>query len=253
MPKDPSYEQLAAEVKELRRKNEQLIHSEKMALLGKMLATVSHELRSPLTILGLALEDVEKGQTAENSLRMMRTAVSRMKDILSELGKMSYKSDEKRTLLNLHEILEGLQRAAATLYRKRQYTLKFNFNAENPHFYGNLTKIEQIFFNFFSNSIDAFERSGLGSNMIITTESKEGWITVSFADDGPGVEEKNLPRLFEPYFTTKKEGEGTGLGLCVVQDIVRQNGGEVKVHLRKTGGLEFVFTLPNDLRLMLRK
>ena len=108
---------------------------------------------------------------------------------------------------------------------------------------GDSAQLTQVFMNLILNAEEALRESN-GGNIVITTQIEGEWVKVSVADDGTGIPEENLERVFYPFFTTKRVGEGTGLGLSVCYGIVTSHGGLIHAENNEMGGATFTVALP---------
>jgi two-component system NtrC family sensor kinase len=111
-----------------------------------------------------------------------------------------------------------------------------------PPFWASATELQQVFLNLLNNSVDAMTSSG--GIIRISTQTSDGQIILTIADNGIGIAEANLARIFDPFYTTKPVGQGTGLGLSICYGIIKKLGGDIQVQSAKGRGTTFTITLP---------
>jgi PAS domain S-box-containing protein len=230
----------------LRRAQEQLLQSEKMAAVGQLISGVAHELNNPLTaILGysqlLQSEDSVDPRGADYLDKLYKQA-QRTHHIVQNLLSFARQHKPQRAPVQLNQILEE------TL-ALREYDLKLNnivvhrqFDPNMPVTPGDFHQLEQVFLNILNNAVDAIrEKEGPGE-LWIQTEAAGDRLKVQITDNGPGV--ANAHRIFDPFYTTKPVGRGTGLGLSICYGIVKEHGGEIQVANSPPRGATFTITLP---------
>ena len=230
----------------LRRAQEQLLQSEKMAAVGQLISGVAHELNNPLTaILGysqlLKSEEFVQPRGAEYLEKLYKQA-QRTHHIVQNLLSFARQHKPERSPVQLNQILED------TLVL-REFDMKLNnivihreFDPNLPMTGGDFHQLEQVFLNILNNAVDAIqEKSGTGE-IWIRTDVAGDKLRVEFTDSGPGV--SNPHRIFDPFYTTKPVGKGTGLGLSICYGILKEHGGEIQVRNSPPRGATFSITLP---------
>lgn len=145
--------------------------------------------------------------------------------------------------LNLHSVIKKV--LAMRQYEERVRNIAVSTNLLDGSLYvsGNSSQLMQVFMNLLLNA-EATLKVHNGGNIVITTEIDGGWAKVSIADDGAGIPEENLNYVFYPFFTTKKVGEGTGLGLSVCYGIITAHNGLIRAENNELGGATFTVELP---------
>lgn len=224
----------------------QLAYNEKMAELGKISAGVVHELNSPLSVIISAAQMIMREEGVPESVQEMISRISQEAQRLSLLtkGLLNFSSHDETVSdvdlnLTVDFILNFLNFEAA---RRGVVVLKqLDHTLPTVRLDGNLLK--QILLNIIMNALQAMEHEG-GKLLVETAATDSGSIRVSITDTGPGIPPETLDRIFDRYFTTKKPGEGTGLGLFVTKNLVETMGGDISVMSRNGGGTTFTVTLP---------
>ena len=227
-----------------KRLQEELIQSEKLAGIGTLASGIAHEINNPLGgIIGTAeimLEEVPTGSTlheyASDIIRYSRTAA----EVIRELTSYSRLEKHDRALLNVSEVLDSsLKLAMRGLSFERITVAKAYDNP--PTIEANPNELQQVFLNLIMNAVQAMEGKGA-----LTLECRQkGWnLLVAVKDTGPGIEEENIDKVFNPFFTTKDPGKGTGLGLSISHQIIHRMGGRIKIDSHIGKGTAFEIYLP---------
>ena len=230
---------------------EKMARAEQLASLGTISATLSHELNQPLTAIRLFIENslakINKSQQPpavtdglKDSLKEVETAASivdRFRNFArqsseKDISQVDIKTVARRILALLNE---AAQRANVSLTCKNMDNL--------PPVYLNEKDLEQLLFALIENAIQAADGKK-HKRLTISGNVKNGMLELKFADNCNGIPPENLDKIFEPFFTTKPPGEGTGLGLCIIQRILSGYGGKIRVDSKPGKGSTFYTTLP---------
>ncbi|MDX9785308.1 MAG: ATP-binding protein [Desulfobacterales bacterium] len=250
-------EQMVMErTRELKEIHAKLLHQDKMASLGKLAASVVHEINNPMAgILNLTLlvrrilEEDEPSQLnirkIQDYLKLMETETRRTSRIVSNLLAFSRQSKMELTRLNLNRIIEKTLLINVNLLKLGRVKVEKRLDSALPDIIGSEDQLQQVFMNFISNAVEAMEFLDSGTLFIETRSGKNGKsVEALFRDTGIGIEKENMSRLFEPFYTTKKKGKGVGLGLSVVYGIIQDHGGVIEVRSKSGKGTTFSVTLP---------
>ncbi|MBT4265853.1 MAG: PAS domain S-box protein [Deltaproteobacteria bacterium] len=233
-----------------------LLHQDKMSSLGKLSAAVVHEINNPIAgILNLILlmkrineEESPSKSTIEqfnHYLSLMETETKRISRIVSNLLAFSRQSKEEVNHLDFNELIEKTLIINSNLIRINNIEIKKKLPAELPLLLGTEDQLQQVLFNLMSNAIESMESTEQKQLTIETHYSlSENQIHVSFTDTGIGIPKKNLLKLYEPFFTTKKKGKGVGLGLSLVYGIIERHHGQIKVKSKLNKYTTFKICLP---------
>jgi len=243
--------------RELKETHFKLLHQDKMASLGKLSASVVHEINNPISgILSLvmlmnrimeggALQQKDAEQFGQY-LRLMETETRRISRIVSNLLAFSRHSKMEFGSVKLNQLIEKTLFLNANLLRLHSIKVEENLDADLPDLTGSEDRLQQVFMNFISNASEAME-AGRGDRVLsIGTKHlrEKECISVFFADTGVGIPQENLSKLFEPFFSTKKKGKGVGLGLSVAYGIIQEHGGSIHVRSEEGRGTTFTIELP---------
>jgi signal transduction histidine kinase len=226
---------------ELRQKDLQLAHGERMATLGTLAASVAHEINNPIAFIASNLGHLESiwkqdqgQQEVEEILAETREGVDRIRVIVSELLTLARRSDGIDERVNLCSVVESVIPILNHVARHRA-AIRTELNPV-PDVLGDERLMGQIVLNLALNAIQAIPEGHRDENRVtISTVYEDGSVWLMTRDTGPGISEDVLPHIFDPFFTTKDKGEGTGLGLAVTHQLVTRYRGRVDVETSATG------------------
>jgi two-component system sensor histidine kinase HupT/HoxJ len=271
-----AYHEMRAAHEALKRTQQQLLHSEKMASLGQLVAGVAHELNNPISfVLGNVhalrkycdrlqtymaalhahepepvLQALRKKLRIEHLLDDLPSLIEgtlegaqRTADIVHGLKRFSAMDSEERVPVNLVEVIE---RAIHWVQKGRPTPVDVRWQAGAPcTVMGSAGQLQQVMMNLLQNAFDAVGGSGVVSPCVwVSLACDADAVRVSVRDNGPGIPPEHLLRIFDPFFTTKPVGKGTGLGLSISYGIVEQHGGRLGARNAEAGGAEFILELP---------
>jgi PAS domain S-box-containing protein len=241
-------EQLQDEIEKNKIKQKIMITQARHASVGQMLANVAHQWRQPLTELNLTLFNIEKSAKDEDALK---NYVSRAEDIIKSMSatiddftNFFTPNREIKTFL----VDEAVNEAINLLEKKlKKSMVDISVGLQNAYTVGVKNELTQVIINIINNSIDAFEKNGvLIRNLDIASGVKNAEVYISIKDNAGGVSKKIIDRIFEPYFTTKHQKSGTGLGLFMSKMICEQGmGGSIDVKSSKKQ-TTFTIKIPQD-------
>ena len=268
------------DVSELVQLQSQVLHTEKMASLGRLAAGVAHEINNPMGFVHANLAQMEEylGDVARlldaarggperfaalateldaetllsdfgQAIRESQEGSERIRHIVQDLRAFAYRDDGEWVPADLNRCLDSTAHIVWTMM-KHSVVLQKEY-AELPPVRCHPKQLEQVFMNLLVNAYQAIEaraaRDGGGTGLIlVATAIRDDGVVVSVSDDGAGIAPENADRIFEPFFTTKEVGEGTGLGLSTSFEIVRRHGGTIHALPRAGGGTTFEVYLPQQ-------
>jgi signal transduction histidine kinase len=236
------------EVQALYRESLQLVtQAEKLASIGRLAGGVAHEINNPLmVILGraeLALMDVPEEHAIAKDLEIIISETKRIANIVKNLLRFS-RQDQQESLLPV-DVNETVDRAVElTRYQLTvdNIVVETRYAPDLPTAMGNAGQLQQVFTNII---INAYQAIGVhGGRLLIETGRGSNEVEIRFSDSGCGIPQEHLKRIFEPFYTTKAEHEGTGLGLSVSYGIVADHGGSISVESTVGQGTCFTVHLP---------
>lgn len=215
-----------------------LQQGEKALAVGKLAAGLAHEINNPLGVIlcyARLLRDDARGPHAEDLDIIIRHTLQAQK-VLQDLMRFARPKPETVGPVNLAEIVGFIARVFQVRAERQHVRLVVDLAPGLPPILGDAAGLEQILTNTIVNSMDALEGSGAEGAGCITIaahpDAAPGYVTLTIADNGPGIPEEHLSRIFDPFFTTKAVGRGTGLGLAVVYGLVRDMDGTIDVKSR---------------------
>ena len=242
------YEETRAAYENLRRTQEQLLQSEKMGAVGQLISGVAHELNNPLTaILGygelLASGHFLNAQGAEYVGKIYKQA-QRTHRIVHNLLSFARQHKPERVPVQLNQILEDTLALREYDLRANNIVVYREFAEDLPTISADAHQLQQVFLNMLNNALDAvLEGPNRGELWLRTARDPAAQrVIVEFIDNGPGVAE--LPKVFDPFYTTKPVGKGTGLGLSICYGIVTEHGGEITARNVPPRGACFTIQFP---------
>jgi signal transduction histidine kinase len=244
-------ESLNSMIKELKRRNEQLVHSNKLASLGILTSGVAHELNNPLnnisTSIQILLEEVDEFDIAykQELLRETEIQIDRARDIIKDLLEFS----RDRSYVPVHVNFKDLMNKTIKLIKGEiptNLTLDIDIQ-ENLDVKVAPYRIQRVLMNMIMNAVHAMEDGGQLNITARQAEKEEFFFQIR--DTGKGISPENITRIFDPFFTTKGVGQGTGLGLSVSHGIIEQHGGRIYVASEPGKGTTFTVFLPSKERL----
>jgi PAS domain S-box-containing protein len=215
----------------LRRTQEQLLQSEKMAAIGQLISGVAHELNNPLTaILGysqlLASSEFVNERGAEFVGKLHKQA-HRTHRIVNNLLSFARQQKPERIPVRINQVVEDT--LALREYDLRVNNIQIHCDLEQnlPLLGADANQLQQVFLNILNNAVDAIQEHSDRGDIWIRTATEEGRILIEFVDSGLGIQDTH--RVFDPFYTTKPVGKGTGLGLSICYGIISEHGGEISV------------------------
>lgn len=226
---------------------QQIIQSERLAAMGQMIGGFAHELNNPLTsILGIAelLQVGEHSESLRKQISTLHQQGRRAADIVQNLMYFSRPPAPGKSQVNVSELVQRTLHLHAYSLRKSNITVDFLPDATLPPASGDPHQLMQVFLNLVLNAEQAIREARDRGTLRIRLARSEGWVAVSFEDDGPGIPPEVLPNIFDPFYTTKRPGRGTGLGLSICKAILKEHGGNVEVTAAPGGGAVFTVKLP---------
>lgn len=235
--------------KKLKSTQQQLIRAEKMASLGVLSAGIGHEINNPLNFikngsiaLKMKLEKMELGSLDDlvAYFDAIDEGVRRASKIVSSLSGYSRSSGDTSEICDIHKILENSLLMLNSRFRDKSIEIQTEFHAQDPVVTGDSGKLHQVFTNIIANAEQAIAEKGF---VKLSTFNEANQLVISIEDSGMGMSEAVLSKIMDPFFTTKEQGEGTGLGLFISQMIIDEHGGEMTVNSQEGKGTIFIIKL----------
>jgi signal transduction histidine kinase len=225
---------------------EQLAFSEKMAEMGRLAAGMIHELNTPLSVIVSAAQMIMREEELPEFVREMVERIDMEAQRLSQFtkGLLSFSRREEGvgSEADINQTLREVMAFLKYEAQKRSITVIQELDFHLPAVAADGNRLKQVFINLVMNALQAMEQGG--TLLVRTSESGDGMVEAQIADTGPGITPEVLPRIFEPFYSTKAAGEGTGLGLFITRTIVELMGGQIKVRSVVGEGTTFTTVFP---------
>lgn len=241
---------------QLKAAHQKLLHSDRLASLGQLSASVAHEINNPISgVLNLSmlcqriLKDdslpSERVPELKNYLGQISKETTRVGRIVSDLLAFSRRSKPLRSMIDLNRIVKSTVSLVEHKLRLCEATIVFHLQPDLPHIHCDASQIQQVVLNLVLNAAEAIQPSG-GGKVVVTTRlnAHRDGVELVVEDNGEGIPRENISKIFDPFFTSKPEGKGVGLGLAVLYGIVKAHDGDVEVKSRPGNGSTFTVTLP---------
>ena len=229
---------------ELKKTHEKLVQSEKLASIGILAAGVAHEINNPLggifNCLQMLKQSGDNSQLREKYLGLVTEGFDRIETTVSKLLWMSRKGKHAPVDMNIRNAVESIYSFLDYKMKKAKIAFK-NDVAADLHFTFDIHDCQQLLLNLFINAIHAMENGG---TLEVKGYRRDSAISLEVIDNGCGIEQENIGKIFDPFFTTKPTGEGTGLGLWLTYEIIRNYSGEIAVESVAGKGSRFMISFP---------
>ena len=227
----------------LLRAEDELVTAERLAVLGRLAASVAHELNSPLDgslrFVRLCLNRTVGGSDMERFLRQAETGLQRMADIVARLLDFSRTARLTQGEVDVNALVTEAVRSLD--HKRADGTLVVSTDLADSLPKMRCGSVLEVLINLLSNAFDVLPPGG---TVKVTTRLEGDQVVLEVADDGPGMPDEVVERVFDPFFTTKEVGKGTGLGLAIVRDIVEKYDGTIGVRSELDRGSTFTVRLP---------
>ncbi|MEI2757121.1 MAG: ATP-binding protein [Chitinophagaceae bacterium] len=273
---EESKDALQKSMEELKATQQQLVQSEKMASLGELTAGIAHEIQNPLNfvnnfsdvskeLLDEMKDAMEKGDS-EEAKEIMQDVIANLEkinhhgqragDIVKGMLQHSRTSTGQKELTDINALCDEYLRLSyhGLRAKDKSFNAKFetNFDTSLPKINVVPQEIGRVILNLINNAFYAtnerkkLNEPGYEPEVIVCTRKEKNKVEIKVKDNGMGIPKKVIDKIFQPFFTTKPTGSGTGLGLSLSYDIVKAHGGELKVETKEGEGTIFIIHLPNN-------
>ena len=241
---------IAERTRELQEAQAQMLHQEKMAAFGLLAASIAHEVGNPLTSISSLVQMLQKHGTdaySAEKLSLVSGQLERIQTTLRELVNFSRPASNERIRFALADVLDEALNIAKYYKRTKGRLIERHIPPDLPPLFGVRDQLVQVFLNLVLNAVDATAKGG---HIELRAECAGDGVTVTVRDDGAGIAAEQVSRIFQPYFTTKKNG--TGLGLFVSRKLIADHGGGIEFTSRPGEGTTFRVSLPAAVALPVR-
>lgn len=234
------------------KQNEQLLrkqmeHADRLTLIGELTAGIAHELNTPLAnILGFAelmRDTIDDHDTAASDLDKIIKNAMFSREVVKKLMFFTHAIPQEKKRVNIIPVIQDALDLLDATFKKEQVTYKLHTNSDQIELKVDAVQLTQIIINLVINAIYFSPKNGL-VDVKVKDNSKE--VIFKISDEGAGLTSEAMEKVFQPFFTTKPTGEGSGLGLSVVHGIVTSHNGSIKAENRKSQGARFTVRLPKQ-------
>ena len=233
------------DVTEQVQREEDFQEREHLASIGMLASGIAHEVNTPLTGISsyaqMLLEGRRPGDPEYDALRIIEQQAVRASGIASSLLDFSRQRDDDHQVLALDEVMAETLKLFEPHLRGRPITLQHEIDGPLPPVTGNRGRLQQVLMNLLLNAVDAMPEGGC---VTMRAGSHSGRVSILISDTGVGIPPEHLEKIYEPFFTTKPRGRGTGLGLSLTYGIVREHAGTLTVESSPGEGSRFIISLP---------
>ena len=229
----------------LRRTQEQLLQSEKLAAMGRLTSQIAHELNNPLygimNTLELLKTEISPQSKRRKILEMALSETVRLSDLLRKMLSFSKPDQEQRQPVDINTVIDEILLLHEKQLRENDIHIATTFAEGLSRVNASKDQLRQVFLNMVANARDAMADGG---TLTVTTSSDGENVIIEVTDTGTGIKEEHIDKIFDSFFTTKGEVKGVGLGLSVCYGFIKDHGGDIVVKSDVGTGTTFVITLP---------
>ncbi len=229
-----------------KKENEQLLlQSEKLKMAGEIAAGVAHEIRNPMAVISgfVQMMSIEKDSSCYAYTEIIQSEIERINLIIGEFLVLSKPHVEQLKIVSIDDIINSISHLFHLEFQKHNIIFSLHIVSEDNRILANENQLKQVFINIIKNAIEAIEaRTAEGEIIIFIAKDTEGLIMVTITDNGVGMSEAMIKRIFEPFYTTKSTG--TGLGMLITNKIIQEHGGTIAIESKLNYGSTIKIKLP---------
>jgi len=250
------------DITELKKLQEHLIQSERLAATGQLVASIAHEINSPLQAINFLLTSLGKkcagDASVKNDVELLMDSFGRIRDTVKDLLNLNRPGKGKKQTTNINKLISNTVDLSLSYLKVRRIEIDYTLSPDIPDMVASPQNLSQVFLNLINNSVEAITGSSIGKKwaqrtpvsgrIAINSFMRNGFITVVFEDTGPGIPPEDIKHIFDPFFTKKKK-MGMGIGLSVCYNIIKEHRGTIEAENKSEGGAKFTIKLPSDSQL----
>ena len=240
---------ISRDITKEREDQEKLYLNDRLASVGEMAAGIAHELNNPLTgivMLSQLLMQTDFPSDVKKDLSDINSEASRATDVVRNLLAFARKQPPAKRLTQINKIINEVLKLRHYEETVNNIDVITNLDPDLPEIMVDNIQIQQVFLNLILNAEYSMAHAHKQGTLQVESSVSDGKIIVSFTDDGEGIKEEDMRKIFQPFFTTKEVGVGTGLGLSLCYGIVKRHGGMIYVRSKYGSGATFTVELPID-------
>jgi PAS domain S-box-containing protein len=254
----PCFLCVARDITKTKMLHNQLIRSERLAATGQLAASIAHEINSPLqgitALLNVIQTEHKKEKKLLEKLDLVKSAFERIRDTVRNLIDFNRPGKEKKQLMDINQIIENTSALVRSYLTKSRVKIKLGLKAQQSRLTASPQQMGQVFMNLINNAVESIigapefqkklkETPTHSGEICIDTYNRNNEIVIKVKDSGPGITQKDLEHIFDPFFTRKKT-MGMGVGLSICHGIIEDHKGYIVAENDKDGGAVFTITLP---------
>ncbi|HZS05536.1 MAG TPA: ATP-binding protein [Blastocatellia bacterium] len=242
-------QRIAADIARLREINQALIRTEKLATAGALATGVAHEVNNPLASISSLVQSLmarPREERDQQTLRLILAQITRISGVLRNLMDFARPKSPERAPADINDVITKSLELARFDRQFRQLTVRTEMAGGLPLLALDADQMQQVFLNLLLNARDAVAENQ-GGEISIATSRHDDEVRISIADNGSGIAPEHLTRIFDPFFSTKPHGQGTGLGLSVCDSIITAHRGRITVESNAAGTV-FTIAFPDEGR-----
>ncbi|MDH3826358.1 MAG: PAS domain S-box protein [Desulfobacterales bacterium] len=229
----------------LRRTQEQLLQSEKLAAMGRLTSQIAHELNNPLygimNTLELLKTEISPESKRRKILEMALSETVRLSELLRKMLSFSKPDQEEKQAVDLNTVLDEILILHEKQLQENDIKIKTFFAEALPQISASKNQLRQVFLNLVANARDAMPSGG---TLSVKTVADKETVKIEISDSGVGIKEEHIKKIFDSFFTTKDTVKGVGLGLSVCYGFIKDHGGDIEVKSKENEGTTFSITFP---------
>lgn len=232
---------------EVDKKERQMIIAQRLAATGQLAAGIAHEINNPLGGMINAVVRLRKQQDLSSKeieyLDMVHSGLQKIRDTVRKILRFEFSQSKTSAVpVNINEALERSLAFIEHKIKEKQIDVETKFKSSDAKITGDMSDLQQAFLNLLINAVDAVSEGG---KIEISTEEGNGFVIAKIKDNGCGIDDVELPKIFDLFYTSKISGRGIGLGLSITHNIIRNHNGMIDVRSKKDYGTEFVIKFPS--------
>jgi signal transduction histidine kinase len=223
---------------ELADMTQQLFQASKLATMGELAASIAHELNNPLAIVSLRVESLlgqlAADDTRHTSLQIVIGEIERMGSLVTSLLEFTRRSHQQISTVDVREEITNSIEFMSYYLRNHKIVVENEFGDSLSLIHADRQQLRQLFLNLITNTSDAMP--GGGRLIIRVRNERDATVVIEFVDTGQGIAASDLEKIWHPFYTSKPEGKGTGLGLPICRRIVEEHGGTISINSKVGSG-----------------